>query len=50
MKTNMKTKNNKNFVTLIKKFIWQYRTKYFVESTTFVFSAEKSTFVTKLDK
>jgi len=34
----MKTKDNKNFVILIKKFIWQYRTKYFVEPTTFVFS------------
>jgi len=34
----MKTKDNKNFVILIKKCIWQYRTKYFVEPTTFVFS------------
>jgi len=30
-----KAKDNKNFVILIKKFIWQYRTKYFVELITF---------------
>jgi len=34
----MKTEDNKNFVILIQKFIWQYRTKYFIEPTTFVFS------------
>jgi len=33
----MKTKD-KNFVIQIKKFIWQYRTKYFVEPIT-IFSS-----------
>jgi len=40
----MKIKDNKNFVILIKKFIWQYGTKYFVEPTTFVFSADTDKF------
>jgi len=31
-------KDNKNFVILVKKFIWHYKIKYFVEPTTFVFS------------
>jgi len=38
----MKTKDNKNFVILIKKFIWQYMSKYFVESTIFVFSVSNT--------
>jgi len=38
IKTNIWRKDNKNFVILIKKFIWQSMTEHFVEPTIFVFS------------